>query len=301
MTDPELLDLFAGLTVWKQGSARAPHKPLLALYALARFASGEERLLFTTVEEPLKQLLIDFGPHRATYHPQYPFWRLQTDGVWTLSETDGLVQRQSNSDPTLTSLRAVDPFGAFPEDVAAAFRQRPALIGRVAQALLDSHFPPTLHESILGAVGLDLDGLGARGSRTRRRDPRFREAVLRAYGYRCAVCGFETRIGRTLVGIDAAHVKWHQAGGADDVPNGLALCALHHRLLDSGAFTLASAGSHEIVVAVAEGAHGGGGFERWLLHYHGRPLARPVRASFRVAEPSIAWHRREVFRTPARA
>ncbi len=126
--------------------------------------------------------------------------------------------------------------------------------------------------------------------------------MLTAYERRCAICGFEVRVGSALVGVDAAHVMWHQtaAEGVDHVTNGLALCALHHRLLDRGAFTLASAGTREVVVEVAEGAHGGPGFERWLLDYHGRPIARPVSASYRVAELSVAWHRREVFRGPAR-
>ena len=183
-----------------------------------------------------------------------------------------------------------------------ALAAEPSLVGRLAQALLDAHFPASLHDEILDAVGLDVDAHspGTHPLARRRRDPAFREAVLRAYGYRCAVCGFEARVGGALVGVDAAHVRWHQAGGVgvDAVTNGLALCALHHRLLDRGAFTLADAG--EPVVEVAEDAHGGEGFERWLLAFHGRPIARPVSPEYRVAEPSVAWHRREVFRGPAR-
>lgn len=302
MTPEDLRDRVADLTVWKQGAKRAPHKPLLLLYALARFASGEERVPFTSVEAPLRNLLRDFGPTRANHHPEYPFWRLQNDGIWTLDGTDGLVRRASNSDPTLTSLRSQNPVGRFPEGVAALLRQRPALIGDLARDLLGAHFPESVHEEILLAVGLDLDALEASGGRRQRRarDRGFREAVLRAYGYRCAVCGFEARIGSTLVGIDAAHVKWHQAGGADAVSNGLALCALHHRLLDRGAFTLASASSREVVVDVSEDAHGGEGFERWLLAFHGRPLAAPIRQGDRVAEPSAVWHRSEVFKGRAR-
>ena len=299
LTPGELRARVASLSVWTQGDQRAPHKPLLLLYALARFQQGQTRLPFTAVEEPVRELLDTFGSPRAYHHPSYPFWRLQTDGLWTLDGTEGVVQRKSNSDPTVTSLRAVDPTGGFPDEVQAAFRAYPPLVGEVAHALLDAHFPTSIHDELLDAVGLDTDT--AATSRTRRRrDPAFREAVLTAYERKCAVCGFEVRVGPALVGVDAAHVMWHQAGGPDEVPNGLALCALHHRLLDRGAFTLTSVGSYETVVEVAETAHGGEGFERWLLDYHGRPIARPVSASYRVAEPSVAWHRREVFRGPAR-
>jgi putative restriction endonuclease len=38
--------------------------------------------------------------------------------------------------------------------------------------------------------------------------------------------------------VDAAHIRWHAHGGPDEVPNGLSLCALHHRLFDHGAITV---------------------------------------------------------------
>ena len=42
--DPgELPRRFDGLTVWKQGDQRAPHKPLLVLYALGLWQGGGRR------------------------------------------------------------------------------------------------------------------------------------------------------------------------------------------------------------------------------------------------------------------
>ena len=299
MTPDELRARIAGLTVWKQGGHRAPHKPLLLLYALARFAEGIERLPYNTVERPLHDLLRDFGPPQRKVQA-YSFWRLQSDEMWTVENAQGLSFTASG-DPTLTTLRAINPVGRFPDEVAGVLRANPSLIAEVVYTLLDAHFAPSLHEDILAAVAFDPDAmLGGRRPR-RERDPRFRAAVLRAYGYRCAVCGFETRIGSTLVGVDAAHVKWHRAGGEDEVSNGLALCALHHRLLDRGAFTVSAISFRDRVVEVAEDAHGGAGFERWLLSFHGRPIASPVSEDSRIAEPAMQWHRREVFRGPARS
>lgn len=291
------------LTVWKRGDQRAPHKPLLLLYALARFADGHERMPYSEIEPHLRRLLDDFGPARKTHHPNYPFWRLQHDGLWTLDGAEGLPSRKSNTDPPVTALRKHNPVGQFPREVAATLRAHPALIAHLASDLLEAHFPDSLHDDLLGAIGLDLDALDERGRtdgafrrRRRRRDPTFREAVLRAYSYRCAVCGFDARVGHTLIGLDAAHVKWRQAGGPDAVENGLALCAVHHRLLDRGAWTLTPEGRMQ----VAEEAHGGETFERWVLAYHGRPVAAPVAAHQRVAEPHLTWHYAEVFRRPAR-
>jgi putative restriction endonuclease len=304
VTADDLRARIAGLSVWKSGGQRAPHKPLLLLYALARFTEGQRVFPFSEVEPALRDLLESFGPPRTHHYPQYPFWRLQNDRLWILDQAAGLVQRQSNSDPTLTSLRIVNPVGRFPEDVGRVLQDQPDLVAEIASSLLNAHFPASLHEDVLDAVGLDVTELVASPVARRlprlRRDPAFRTAVLRAYGYRCAVCGFETRVGSALVGVDAAHVKWHQAGGPDKVVNGLALCALHHRLLDRGAFTLAAEGTSHFIVEVAESAHGGDGFSQWLLAFHGLPVARPVSPAYCIAEPSIAWHRREVFRGPGR-
>jgi putative restriction endonuclease len=33
-------------------------------------------------------------------------------------------------------------------------------------------------------------------------------------------------------------IRWHAHGGPDEVPNGLAPCALHHRLFDHGVLTV---------------------------------------------------------------
>jgi|SRR5947209_16416086 len=71
------------LNVWRRGDERAPHKPLLILLALARVAQGQKRLtLFSEIEKPLNELLKHYGPARKSIHPEYPFWRLQSDGLW---------------------------------------------------------------------------------------------------------------------------------------------------------------------------------------------------------------------------
>ena len=55
----------------------------------------------------------------------------------------------------------------------------------------------------------------------------FRERVLRAYRSRCAVCRL-----RHHELLDAAHIVPNSEAGAPRVPNGLALCKLHHAAFD---------------------------------------------------------------------
>ena len=71
MTPAELTSLFDGLNTWASGGQRAPHKPLLVLFALARWARGETKeIAFTAAEADLTSLLKEFGPPRRSHHPE---------------------------------------------------------------------------------------------------------------------------------------------------------------------------------------------------------------------------------------
>ncbi len=289
-----ILQHFDRLNVWSRGGQRAPHKPLLVLYALGHWVRGERGdIPFRDVDRDLTPLLKEFGPPRQSYHPEYPFWRLQNDGVWQVHADGPLKSRKGNIDPPKGELLAQDARGAFSADVQDALRADPALAGAVATRLLENHFPESLHPDILAAVGLDL---GAPLTATRKRDPQFRQRVLTAYEYRCAVCGFDVRLGSVPIALAAAHIKWHQAGGPDREGNGLALCVLHHKTFDLGAFTF----SPEGVLLVSDQAHGTAGFEEALLRHHGKSVRQPQRPEFKPEAIFLIWHGREVFKGAAR-
>jgi putative restriction endonuclease len=289
-----ILKLFDELTIWQSGDQRAPHKPLLVLYALGRLArGGPAEIPFAEAATDLTDLLKEFGPSRKSHHPEYPFWRLQNDGVWTVRADGELTARKGNTDPKKSELLAHDARGGFSPDVLAALRADPRLAGEVATRLLDGHFPQSLHEDILAAVGLDIETAAAT---RRRRDPKFRQRVLVAYEYRCAVCGFDVRLGAVPVALDAAHVRWHQAGGPDAEDNGLALCSLHHKLLDLGAYTVSPQG----VVLVSDQATGTDGFAEALMRHHSKPVREAQRPEWRPRPDHLDWHGREVFKGRAR-
>ena len=86
MNIEQLLKRINELYIWKKGDQRAPHKPLLILYALGQLQQGSPRLIkYNMASEKLKELLIEFGPLRKSYHPEQPFVRLVNDGIWELS------------------------------------------------------------------------------------------------------------------------------------------------------------------------------------------------------------------------
>ena len=164
--------------------------------------------------------------------------------------------------------------------------------GEVVEELLTANFPSSIHEDILQSVGIDL----SLSEEERKRDPAFREKILRAYEYRCAVCAFDVRLGNLPIALEAAHIQWKQAGGPDVEVNGIALCVLHHKLFDLGAFTL----SEQLKIMVSDRANGHVGFEEWLMRFHGKALSLPQRKTYYPKEDFRTWHVKEVFKGDSR-
>ena len=291
--DDEIVKRFLHARAWQRGGERAPHKPLLLLWLLARIQEGKDgKVTFLEIEEPLRDLLRRFGPKRDSYHPEYPFWRLQNDGLWTLEGRERITRtRQSNSDPPVSALREADPVGVLDPSIVAALRKRPVLANRIASEILEAGWDPSYHEDILDAVGFPWVV-----ATTRPRDREFRETILRVYERRCAICGFDGRLGDLSLAIEAAHVRWHSSGGPDTVDNGVALCSIHHRAFDFGAIGLAD----DRTVLVSQDANGGPAVEQMLLRYSGGLLRPPIAGQPQPALPHILWHHKQVFRQPAR-
>ncbi len=240
-------------------------------------------------------MLEEFGPSKVN-RPEYPFWHLQEKGVWELEFADqsDRVRDWGGRSPTDAELRRNDAVGGFPEPVHTLLSRDPSLIRRAAEILLTEHFPSTYHEELLSELGFDLADEGEWVLRTPR-DPHFRGKVLLAYEHRCAICGFDLRMDSVPVGLDAAHIRWKQANGPDSESNGLALCTLHHRLFDRGAFTVTS--EHRTLVS----RHVlGEALEEWLLRFHGGEIRPAQEPSLAPAAEHLDWHAREVFRRPAR-
>ena len=192
MPDDVLLR-FQALNVWKARDKRAPHKPLLALWAIGRCLRGEDRLAsYDLVDRKLAGLLRLFGPHRKIIHTEDPFWRMQRDDVWEV-DRPRLVRSNKAGGAYKSDLKRHQILGGLTEADYMAFRNDPTLAIRVAEYLVACHFPPTLQDEVLETTGILAGELEVREVdefvtvRRRRRDPAFRKLVLDAYGSRCAV------------------------------------------------------------------------------------------------------------------
>ena len=289
------------LQIWSKGGRRAPHKPLLLLLALGRVARGEARLARydDEIESQTKHLLRRFGPPRRAFRAEQPFWRLRKDDLWEIPEQVS-VPEDRRGNPSVPALRQHGVRGGFPQSLQRLLQSDPELLEAAAVRLLEDHFPASLHQSIRDQVGLPAflaqEDSVWQTSRRRKRDPEFRERVLGAYERRCVICDFDARIAEDPFGLEAAHIRWHSHGGPDQVPNGLALCTLHHRALDRGAIGLESAPGAGFLLLVSQELTGRSEGVRQLVDSGGRPLRPPPDRELLPDPGFVAWHREQVFR-----
>lgn len=274
--------------------ARAPYKPLLLLWLIGRVAQSQSTTVsFKEAELDLKLLMHRYRLGRSV-RVAYPFVYLgQSRELWKVEDSQGNdVTRMPQATKESPAFLREEAIGALTPEFEWALHD-PKVRSAVVNTLLHMEFPETLHEEILDDVGLGHLVVPALA----RRDPSFKSTVLLAYENRCSFCGFSGSLREALVGVDAAHVKMRSHSGPDRIDNGLALCALHHRLFDRGALGL----SENLRILVSQ-------------HMMTRedespvPIKQLVGAPMRLPQagysaPNIAfirWHNANLFVAPAR-
>lgn len=302
-TNDQLLERIRSINVNRSGDLRSPHKPLLLLVAIAKLLQGQRELCFGEIESLLRPLLNAYAPPvQGRPQPELPYWHLRSDQLWEIPGDVGLPLQQRGF-PQMEGLRATS--GHLPEAYAKALLASESLVDTVVQLVLDAHFPESLHDDILAAVGLTSFTASivaeeqASYGLVRKRDPRFRELILRAYEHRCAVTGFQAALGGSYFGCEAAHVKWHAYEGPDTVENGLAMEPTLHKLFDAGAWSL----TDDRRILVSADFTGSDEAVEKIRSLHGRPLRPPQQGMPLVSMEYIRWHREKefggVFRHPA--
>lgn len=290
MTANELIKKAGNIVVWKRGGKRAPHKPLLILLAIRYLINTDKRLInFSEIENELSDLLMKYGPERNSYRPQYPYWRLKNDGIWTIPNKQSITEN-SKGDVSVRALREKNIEAGFTEEIFNLLQSNPTATRNFIQFLLDENFPYSLHNEILEDIGLDLRYTSE--SLRRKRDPHFRHKVLNTYDYKCAICGYDLRFYNKSLALEAAHIKWHKAGGPDVEENGVALCNLHHKLFDFGAIALDS----DRRLIISGKLQGSGKNLNPLLAMHRELINEPSEVSHFPKKEFTNWHLSEVFK-----
>ncbi len=120
------------------------------------------------------------------------------------------------------------------------------------------------------------------------------QLILAAWDRQCAFCGYDGQLAGSVVGIEAAHVRWFNLGGPDSEDNGMALCSLHHKLFDRGALGLDD--DHRIQVSALFSARTDSA--KAVYDLHDRPL-RARRGTPLPGAEHVAWHSTQVFKGSA--
>jgi len=133
------------------------------------------------------------------------------------------------------------------------------------------------------------------------RDRAFRQAILEAYGYRCAVCGMKIYSPNNLQWeVEAAHIVPRSSNGKDDILNGIALCRLHHWTFDVGWFTLMDnltilASKRIIELPTDFGNLWDYNFMKRLLSNENLLIFLPEKKEIHPHPNAIRWHRMNIF------
>lgn len=279
------------------GDKRAPYKPLLLLWVIARHAArSPTRISFSEAEEPLQQLLDRHRFKESRPKPHNPFVYLGSDSrLWRVETASGLdvTEMDQTRKESVSFLRSHRVTGYLAPGFARALED-PQVPSQVINELLDIGFPESLHQEVLEEVG--LDSLVA--AVPVRRDPQFKRTVLLAYENRCAFCGFDGSLRSSPVAIDAAHVKMRSHRGPDNITNGIGLCVLHHRLFDRGAIGLN--GDLRILVSqhmIVRKRRA----QIPLIDLVGLPMRRPQPGYDPPDIRYVGWHYENIFVEPPRA
>lgn len=119
--------------------------------------------------------------------------------------------------------------------------------------------------------------------------PAFRIRVLSAYNGSCALCQL-----RHPELLDAAHIKEDRDGGEPVVPNGVAMCAIHHRAFDADVLGIRP----DYVVQIRRDVlseHDGPTLLHTLQGVHGEKIQLPRQRGARP-DPTLLEERFERFR-----
>ena len=120
----------------------------------------------------------------------------------------------------------------------------------------------------------------------------FRQAIMKIYKYKCAVCELNIQAASGESVTDAAHIVPFSVSYNDDVRNGMSLCKSHHWAFDAGLIAVGE--EHRIIVSPAMTEQGP--TASMLTGLRDREIWRPREPEYCPAPEALTWHREQVMR-----
>ena len=140
------------LKIWKRGSQKAPHKPLLLLYAIGRWSHGQRIFSWLEVQESVSILIEQFGGN-TNPNVSNPFVRLTKDMGGRLWQIDGELVLGPSDNPSVSSLNKNNNKARFHPDFEKLLLDKDYFDVIVKQILID-HFKKSQFDDIIRACGL---------------------------------------------------------------------------------------------------------------------------------------------------
>jgi putative restriction endonuclease len=271
------------------GMKKQPHKPLLLLAVADLVGSGYFPTNHIQLTPELTELFDAYwtavlGPGEIG-NIRTPFEHLEKEGFWHRTDAAQEFVRAK-------VIRLDDELFELLRD-----RESREILKAV---LIDSCFEERYVDALREAAEVSESAAQlAAGAMTqmgplvefRARGGAFRLIVVRAYDYRCAICGVRifNSEGRTVV--EAAHIVPWSLTHDDEPDNGLALCRLCHWSFDAGMLAV----DDDYVVLASSRLQKEHNMPGLLSLVDGRALLRPAETSLWPAVHKLAEHRRRVF------
>jgi len=219
-----------------------------------------------------------------------PFFHLKTSGFWQPYDAD---ERPAQARTTATLAKLDGSFFACLLDPEFRRLARRKLVAK----WFDGAAERVALYAMLGIPVPSKDSakadakLGeAAEARERGREARFRNIVVTAYDFTCALTGYRVNlIDGSLV--EAAHIHQFKQDGGNEPQNGIALSKNSHWLFDHGLWSLTD--DYRVIVTSADFEETGP--EAFLLRaMKGKPILLPALRHLHPDPRHLAWHREQV-------
>lgn len=299
----------------EQTFLRAPHKPLLLLSVLDRFAEGAYSANLIELDEDLSELfaiywsLID--PQSVRGNIAMPFYHLTSDKFWHLLPREGYEERLKYGGK-IHSIRKLREtiYGAKLDDDLHELLQQQENRDILRTILINTYFAPDLRQKLIQQGKINLESyfysqdLLAKVKRQKLRetavseteyiirDQGFKRTMHRIYDHRCALCGIRVKTAEGYTVVVGAHIIPWSVSHNDDPRNGLSLCRLCHWTFDEGLLTI----NLDYVVHTSPQLNSLGNMPAHLALLNQRGMIRPDDSDFLPAPDSLSWHMKKVFR-----
>lgn len=299
----------------KRTMNRAPHKPLVLLAIMDRFAEGAYPTNLIELDDELGELFAIYWalaePPSLRGNIAMPLYHLQSDKFWHLLPREGYEERLKYGGKIHSILKLRETvYGAKLDDDLFELLQQKESRDTLRTVLINSYFAPELRQKLIRQGKINLESYfysqdllsKAKEKKVKDsifpeqeyavRDQGFKRTMRRVYDHRCALCGIRVKTAEGKTAVVGAHIiPWHVSHN-DDPRNGLSLCRLCHWTFDEGLLTI----NLDYIVQTSPQLNSMGNLSAHLALLNNRSMIRPLDSDFLPASESLSWHMDKMFR-----